>query len=108
MRMIEGVLNKQYEELHSAYMKAHNEHAKTRMELEKFIFEISRLVKWSKGSGVIYLSYGGDNYEVYTNKDKKGNKTFKVMKAKRVICENYYSNMDSLRFDIVFNKLVKK
>lgn len=107
MRLVQDVLEKQYEQLRDAYMKAHNDHVRTGMELDKFSHEVSRLVKWSQDGNVIYLSYGLEVYEVYKNKNHKQNKrpSYKVMKAKRVICSDYYRDMDSLRMDIVFNKL---
>ena len=56
---------------------------------------------------MIYLSYGQEIYEVHKNKKKRtnGSITYKVMKAKRVICSEYWRDMDSLRVDIVFDKL---
>ena len=107
MKLIQDVLKSQYDQLHSSYMKAHNEHSRARMELNRFSYEISRLVKWSQDGSVIYLSYGQEVYEVYKNKKKQvnGQYTYKVMKAKRVLCNEYWRDMDSLRVDIVFDKL---
>jgi chromosome condensin MukBEF ATPase and DNA-binding subunit MukB len=107
MKLVQDVLKNQFEQLHSTYMKAHNEHSRARMELNKFSHEISRLVKWSQSGSVIYLSYGQEIYEVYKNKKKQKNQrlTYKVMKAKKVICSEYWRDMDSLRVDIVFDNL---
>ena len=107
MKLVQDVLKNQYEQLHSTYMKAHNEEVRSRMELNKFSHEISRLVKWSQDGSVIYLSYGQEIYEVHKNKKKRtnGEVTYKVMKAKRVICSEYWRDMDSLRVDIVFDNL---
>ena len=107
MKLVKDVLKNQYEQLHSTYMKAHNEHVRSRMELDKFSHEISRLVKWSQDGSVIYLSYGQEIYEVYKNKKHKSTSrpSYKVMKAKRIICSDYFRDMDSLRMDIVFDKL---
>jgi len=105
MKLVQDVLKNQYKELHDAYMKAHNAEVSTRSELNRFSHEVSRLVKWSQNGSVIYLSYGQEVYEVYKNKKKNGEITYKVMKAKRVICSNYWRDMDSLRVDIVFDKL---
>ncbi len=107
MKLVQNVLKTQYEDLHNTYMKAHNEEVRSRMELNKFQKEVSRLVKWSQDSGVVYLSYGLEVYEVHKNKKKRasGDNTFKVLKAKRVICNEYWRDMDSLRVDIVFDNL---
>ncbi len=105
MKLVQDVLKNQYEELHSAYMKAHNAEISTRSALNRFSKEVSRLVKWSQNGSVIYLSYGQEVYEVHKNKTTKKRDTFKVMKAKRVICNEYWRDMDSLRVDIVFNNL---
>ncbi len=105
MKLVQDVLKNQYEQLHSTYMKSHNEEVRSRMELNRFSKEVSKLVKWSQDGSVIYLSYGQEVYEVYKNKKKNGEITYKVMKAKRMICSNYWRDMDSLRVDIVFDKL---
>jgi hypothetical protein len=107
MKLVQNVLKTQYEQMHTTYMKAHNEEVRSRMELNRFSKEVSRLVKWSQDGSVIYLSYGQEVYEVYKNKKKQnnGDYTYKVMKAKRVICNEYWRDMDSLRVDIVFDNL---
>jgi hypothetical protein len=105
MKLVQDVLKNQYKELHDAYMKAHNAEVSTRSELNRFSHEVSRLVKWSQNGSVIYLSYGQEVYEVHKNKKTRSRDTFKVMKAKRVICNEYWRDMDSLRVDIVFNNL---
>jgi hypothetical protein len=107
MKLVQDVLKNQYEQLRDTYMKAHNEEVRSRSELNKFSHEISRLVKWSQDGSVIYLSYGQEIYEVHKNKKKRtnGSFTYKVLKAKRVICSEYWRDMDSLRVDIVFDNL---
>jgi hypothetical protein len=107
MKLVQDVLKNQYDALHDTYMKAHNEHSRAQMELNRFSKEVSKLVKWSQDSGVVYLSYGQEIYEVHKNKKKQKDDdlTYKVLKAKRVICSNYWRDMDSLRVDIVFDNL---
>jgi hypothetical protein len=108
MKQVQNVLLKEYNELRDSYMKAHNEHNFTRMRLNDFVKQVSKLVKWSKDSGVVNLSYGNEVYKVYKVKDKKGFEVFKVMKADRVICEKYVHSMENLRTDIVLGNLTKK
>jgi hypothetical protein len=106
MKLVQDVLKNQYEQLHSTYMKSHNEEVRSRMELNRFSKEVSKLVKWSQDGSVIYLSYGQEIYEVHKNKKKqKDDLTYKVLKAKRVICSEYWRDMDSLRVDIVLDNL---
>jgi hypothetical protein len=107
MKLVQDVLKNQYEQLHDTYMKAHNAEVNSRMALNRFSKEVSRLVKWSQDSGIVFLSYGQEIYEVRKNKEKQpnGQPTFKVLKAKRVVCEEYWRDMDSLRVDIVFDNL---
>jgi hypothetical protein len=71
MKLVQDVLKNQYDALHDTYMKAHNEHSRAQMELNRFSKEISKLVKWSQDSGVVYLSYGQEIYEVHKNKKKQ-------------------------------------
>jgi len=105
MKLVQDVLKNQYEQLHDTYMKAHNAEVNSRMALNRFSKEVSRLVKWSQDSGVVFLSYGQEIYEVHKVKEAKGRFSYKVLKAKRVVCEEYWRDMDSLRMDIVFDNL---
>lgn len=107
MKLVQDVLLNQYNTLHGNYMDAHNAHSRAQTALSKFKHEVSRLVKWSQNGSVITLSYGQEIYEVHKNKKKRANGgvTYKVMKAKRVICSEYWRDMDNLRVDIVFDKL---
>ena len=108
MKLVENVLKNQYQQLHDTYMDAHNAHSQAQSELRRFRTEVSKLVKWSRVGSTIFLSYAQEIYEEHTNKvDKNKYKepTYKVMKAKRVICERYWRDMESLRMDIVLNNL---
>jgi hypothetical protein len=107
MKLVQDVLKNQYDTLWNTYMDSHRAYSNANMALSRFKHEVSRLVKWSRSGSTILLSYGQEIYEVTQNKKKKANgePTYRVMKAKRVICSEYWRDMDNLRVDIVFDKL---
>lgn len=108
MKLVQDVLKSQYQQLHDTYMDSHNAHVRAKGELNRFTTEVSKLVKWSRVGSTVFLSYAQEIYEVHTRKGDKNKykePTYKVMKAKRVICERYWRDMEQLRVDIVFNNL---
>jgi predicted SpoU family rRNA methylase len=106
MSILKNVLKKEYEQLANAYYKAHREEVQTRMDLDKYCLELSKLVKWSRHGSVVHLNYNQELYEVHKNgKQRNGEQIYTVIKANKVIKETYHNDINHLRLDIVLDRI---